>query len=1349
MGSSVPRLSLSRLALVCSILVSVTINQPRDAAAQTNLTAQTLGQFQQALNNTLDSLGSASVDLIDRDPGAASANLATTVGLAEDLLGITQTSNMTNALGKATGSIQKAVAQFVGAVVRAQGVVNNSAAGSNAWMSAVSSAGASGRKVVKALLKVPAAGSLVILEELSSSANGIYAPGQRALYRIHAPARQTVQVSVSNNVDAVVMPAVQWTSPTIFYVTTGPSAGGAQITATVASQTQASVMPLANNGHFKKGNAPNPPNGLAAVAMSSSEIDLNWTNTSPNITGFTVVQATVTNGPWTQIALVGAGDTSYANTGLVASTTYFYQVQAYNSSGSSAYSDIADAATPASSGSTTPSVPAGLAAVAASSSEIDLTWNSSNDNGGPGLAGYAIYQAGVQVGTTTSTGYAVTGLSASTQYCYTIAAYDTAGGESGQSAQACAITQTAPDTTPPSVPGNPVASAVSSSQINLAWNASTDTGGSGMAGYKVYQGAALIGTTSSTNYSSTGLTPATQYCFTIAAYDGAGNVSGWSLQACATTQTLPDTTPPTVSMTAPSNGSRVKGTISLSASASDNVGVTQVTFYRDSGVLLATDTGSPYTANFDSTTVADGSHTFYALAYDAAGNVGTSAAVTVTVDNTAPTVTLTSPVNGSVVSNTIALSATASDNSGVWKVEFYRDGSTLLGTSTGAPYSMAFDTTALSAGAHSFYAKAYDMVTNMASSATSSVTVNNTASTNTTPALVGYLPDVGTARDVMTTGNIAYVASDVWGLALADISNPAAPKAIGASDVPFDGAYVAVSGTLACVTGYRSYFTPANTLTNVDGFYVVDVSVSSNATLVGLIEGQATFNGVAIAGHDAYVASGSAGVNVIDIGNPASPSIVATYTTPAYAFGVTVSGNYAYVADGVQGLQILNISNPASPSFVGSVDTPGTAKDVAVSGGYAYVADGNSVQIISVSNPASPVIVGVLPVSYPNSIVKVKVQGSTIYAAGSAGGLLVIDVSNPSSPVLLGTLPPAGVTSASTIGVCVAGTTAYIANYVAGLGVVDVSTLSSPSQTGNLMEWFAGAKVASSGGTTVVAGLREWDGGLQTISALRIINTQTPSAPVLVGSLETNALTFSAAAIGGTHVYAACGTAGLRVIDISNPSAPVIVGSYKPSGYVWGITLVGQYVYLATGSQGLSIVDVSNPASPANMGSIVLPGTAKDVTVTNGAAYVADGNSLQIVNVNNPASPSVLGSLSMGYPISAVAVKVQNNVAYVAGSAGGLITVDVSNPASPQQLGSLAAAGNSSASTIGLFISGTKAYLGNSVGGLAIADVSNPSSPVLRNLILTMGNAGDVIVSSGWAYAADSLATLDTIYLGP
>ena len=93
-----------------------------------------------------------------------------------------------------------------------------------------------------------------------------------------------------------------------------------------------------------------------------------------------------------------------------------------------------------------------------------------------------------------------------------------------------------------------------------------------------------------------------------------------------------DTTPPSTSVTSPASGATVSGTITVGASASDNVGVTRVELYVDN-VLIGTDTSSPYQFSWNTTTATNGGHALQTKAYDAATNVGSSSVVNVTVSN--------------------------------------------------------------------------------------------------------------------------------------------------------------------------------------------------------------------------------------------------------------------------------------------------------------------------------------------------------------------------------------------------------------------------------------------------------------------------------------------------------------------------------------------------------------------------------------------------------------------------------------------------------------------------------------------------------------------------------------------
>jgi hypothetical protein len=215
----------------------------------------------------------------------------------------------------------------------------------------------------------------------------------------------------------------------------------------------------------------------------------------------------------------------------------------------------------------------------------------------------------------------------------------------------------------------------------------------------------------------------------------------WSAPIWVNQGATPDTTPPTTSITSPANAATVSGTVSVTATASDNVGVTKVEFYLDNA-LQSTTTVSPYSWSWNTTTAANGAHTLTSKAYDAAANAGTSAVVNVTVSNappdtTPPTTSITAPAAGAVVSGTTAVSASASDNVAVTKVEFYLD-NVLQSTDTTAPYDWSWDTTTAANGSHSLTSKAYDAANNSATSAAIAVTVSNVSdySLSLTPASV-------------------------------------------------------------------------------------------------------------------------------------------------------------------------------------------------------------------------------------------------------------------------------------------------------------------------------------------------------------------------------------------------------------------------------------------------------------------------------------------------------------------------------------------------------------------------------------------------------------------------------------
>lgn len=232
---------------------------------------------------------------------------------------------------------------------------------------------------------------------------------------------------------------------------------------------------------------------------------------------------------------------------------------------------------------------------------------------------------------------------------------------------------------------------------------------------------------------------------------------------------------PSVKVGSPGDGASVSGTVTLSAAASDDRRVDKVEFLVD-GSLVATDTSAPFEHAWASTSVANGSRAITARATDDAGNVTTSSAVTVTVGNSnAPTVSVTAPTAGANLTGTTTLTANASDDVSVSKVEFYVDGLRVGDADTASPYSVSWNTLDPAQpfydGTHEVTAKAWDGHGNTTTSAAVSVNVVNgagskfkatIAATSAVPQAMTYDPALTTQDTHSITVSITNTSGVTW-----------------------------------------------------------------------------------------------------------------------------------------------------------------------------------------------------------------------------------------------------------------------------------------------------------------------------------------------------------------------------------------------------------------------------------------------------------------------------------------------------------------------------------------------------------------------------------------------------------
>ena len=275
--------------------------------------------------------------------------------------------------------------------------------------------------------------------------------------------------------------------------------------------------------------------------------------------------------------------------------------------------------------------------------------------------------------------------------------------------------------------------------VTLAWDPSPDAD---LAGYRIYyqanssaipfqgsgatEGNAPVDKGKSTTASISGLNPANSYFFAVTAYNSAGAESVYS-----NIVQIPETLAPSVSITSPQADTTVAGAVAFSASATDNAGIAKVQFLLNGTQVYETAT-APYTYSWDTTPLSAGSYALTAKAFDISGNEALSQSVTVSVagDQVSPTVSLQAPPADATVGGAINLSASATDNTGVTRLELSVDGAVVL-SGNQSPVSYVWNTAAFTNGSHLVSAKAYDAAGN-AGAASATVLIYNSSSTPTT-----------------------------------------------------------------------------------------------------------------------------------------------------------------------------------------------------------------------------------------------------------------------------------------------------------------------------------------------------------------------------------------------------------------------------------------------------------------------------------------------------------------------------------------------------------------------------------------------------------------------------------------
>jgi len=253
---------------------------------------------------------------------------------------------------------------------------------------------------------------------------------------------------------------------------------------------------------------------------------------------------------------------------------------------------------------------------------------------------------------------------------------------------------------------------------------------------------------------------------------------------------------------------------------------------------------------------------------------------------------------------------------------------------------------------------------------------------------VGSIP--GPVEAMRVDGTRAYVASGRT-FTIFDVSNPAAPKRLGAHTFPEQVWSFRVNGSMAWI-GVNFY-----------GLAILDVSNPSVPALRGSFKTPGQAKAAAVVGNKAFVVDHMEGLVLVDLSNPAKPTGLGSFFVDGYARDVASAGSYAYAVDSPTGLYVFDLSKAGPPEPLVSLQIGNALRSVEVSErtNLVVAVGGGSLQPYDVSNPAAPV--QVTPYRTPGGAQRVALRGALAYVADGREGLQVVDLAVPAAPRIVGT----------------------------------------------------------------------------------------------------------------------------------------------------------------------------------------------------------------------------------------------------------------------------------------------------------------------------------------------------------
>jgi len=535
------------------------------------------------------------------------------------------------------------------------------------------------------------------------------------------------------------------------------------------------------------------------------------------------------------------------------------------------------------------------------------------------------------------------------------------------------------------------------------------------------------------------------------------------------------------------------------------------------------------------------------------------------------------------------------------------------------------------------------------------------------------------ARFAAANGVFAYLSSG----RVVDVTQPGMPAELGSFALP-DGTVrgMLVDGSTLYVVLY------AGVSGSFNGLAVYDLSTPAAPALTGSLATPGIVTQLRVAGSLVLVRNDAGLVTIVDVADPAAPTARGSFGQDRVDAFDVMDGNVFAVDRVANDIMVVSLGDPAAPAVLGRL-AMADVLDVQAAYGYLHLFQGGAYTAYDVSDALAPVSVRTLPVIDRQVIM----AGERAYAYGLP--LMVYDMTDPAAPVLLRQVPfnvlsgfmrgdfvlggvsgdfvaidvasPDAVptpTASLTLGSEPTGVAAY-GSYVLvlermGLDIVDAADCGAPALAATY-QMFADNTGYTVLGDYLYVLVRGASAGT---TGLHVVDLSDPLNPAQAAEIQLDG---SVGGLTGAGPYLYAGSAAaIVVIDVGDPTAPVEVD--RINGRFFGAPCAAWGSVLASAAYGqLRFFDLAAPAAPANLISVPLAYEANDLVLDGATAFVSYAGGVDLFDMTEPTTAMRVGGLYVPGTVDDMALA--GGYLFVEGH--GIHVVDVSDPAAPAIVGSL------------------------------------------------------------------------------